>query len=132
MCALFRPVYTHRRLQRSVSELYMPWIPVHMGHIVWSSPGDRHEPKFSPRSPCHLPQGEPVEFWEKDWGSRNAVGPPELWRRDSLGQSDSDKWAGQGRVTVSHGPDCSQAPLSGCQQGPDSSGFGVCLFIVQF
>ena len=44
-----------------------------------------------------------MEFWEKDWGSRNAVGPPELWRRDSLGQSDSDKWAGWGRVTVSPG-----------------------------
>ena len=98
-----------------------------MSHIVWSSPGDRHKPESSP-----MPQGEPVEFWEQDWGSRNAVGPPALWRRDSLGQSDSDKWAGQGRVTVSHGPDSSQSPLSGCQRGPDSSGFGVCLFIVQF
>ena len=59
----------------------MYWIPVHMSHIVWSSPGDRHKPESSP-----MPQGEPVEFWEQDWGCGNAVGPSALCRRDSLGQ----------------------------------------------
>ena len=37
-----------------------------------------------------------MEFCEQDWGFRHTVEPPALWRMDSLGQCDGDKWAGAG------------------------------------